>query len=65
MQGRLEEERAWRHLVAGKDEEQCWHALGSGAHGSGHQLYSMWFFSVELETVETASGVASGKLMSV
>lgn len=51
--------------MAGKDEEQCWHALGSGAHGSGHQLYSMWFFSVELETVETASGVASGKPMSV
>lgn len=51
--------------MAGKDQEQGWHALGGGAHGSGNQLRSMWFFGVELEPVETASRVASGKQIQV
>jgi len=49
--------------VADKDQEQGRHALGGGAHGSGYQLCSMWFFGVELESVETALRVASGKQM--
>ena len=40
--------------MADKDQEQGWHALGGGAHGSGNQLGSMQFCGPELEPIETA-----------
>ena len=47
--------------MADKDQEQGWHALGGRAHGSGNQLGSVWFCGPELEPIETALRVASGK----